>query len=392
MLTDRFLLLILSVTRSTGGRPDGPRGPGDRFRVHPGKSKTSSLTIPPCYIVHMSDSELSTAPPASVNSRKNPWSAFTGIKSIASSASSATGPNPAAHTRRINERRPIVPPRIVKTRVKRRRARSNATEDDLQATQARNIEQFESDNNEDLIDDIDGGIDDDLNDGIDGNIDYDNVVDSPSLHPDSQGISQTTSRSSSASRLTRKLQSDIWKYYTPVDNGSMKCNYCLKMYKIRGGTRAPRIHLLHKHKIDSANRQAVANAQYNERIEVALLRLPEEEKDRKDPQFLKDVASKLNKQHLEYLYMKWTILTDVEFSQICNKDFRTFLLLIKLNVCVDFDNFVFMIDCEFLRKLLSNYLIQKMIFVVLVRETNDKIVKSNEFVIIKLFFDDVVAR
>jgi len=153
----------------------------------------------------MSDSELSTAPPASINSRKNPWSTFIGIKSIASSASSATGPNPAAHTRRINERRPIVSSRIVKPRVKRRRARSNATKDDLQATQARNIEQFESDNNEDLIDDIDDDIDDDLDDEIDD----DNIVDSPSLHPNSQGISQTTSRSSFASRQTRKLQSDI---------------------------------------------------------------------------------------------------------------------------------------------------------------------------------------
>jgi len=165
----------------------------------------------------MSDSELSTAPPASINSRKNPWSTFIGIKSIASSASSATGPNPAAHTRRINERRPIVSSRIVKPRVKRRRARSNATKDDLQATQARNIEQFESDNNEDLIDDIDDDIDDDLDDDIDDNIDDDiddnidddNIVDSPSLHPNSQGISQTTSRSSFASRQTRKLQSDI---------------------------------------------------------------------------------------------------------------------------------------------------------------------------------------
>jgi len=97
------------------------------------------------------------------------------------------------------------------------------------------------------------------------------------------------------------------------------------MYKTRGGTRAPRIHLLHKHKIDFANRQTVANAQYNERIEMALLRLSKKKKDRKNRQFLKDVASKLNKQHLKYLYMKWTIMTNVEFSQICNKDFRTFL-------------------------------------------------------------------
>jgi len=34
MLTSTILLLILPVTRSTGGRLDGPRGPDDRLRVH----------------------------------------------------------------------------------------------------------------------------------------------------------------------------------------------------------------------------------------------------------------------------------------------------------------------------------------------------------------------
>ncbi len=61
---------------------------------------------------------------------------------------------------------------------------------------------------------------------------------------------------------------------------------------------------MHKHKIDSANRLTVATAQYEERIEVALLRLPTEEKERKDRQFLKEATNRLNKQHLEYLYLK----------------------------------------------------------------------------------------
>ena len=221
-----------------------------------------------------------------------------------------TAPNPAAHTRRINERRPIVPPRIVRPGTKRRRARSNATEEDLQATQLRNIEQFASDDDENLIDDTgDGG----------------EILDSPSLQPNSQEVSQTTSRSSSIGGQARKLQSDIWNYYTLIDSSSMKCNYCLTTYRTRGGTHAPRNHLLQKHKIDSANRLTIATAQYEERIEVALLRLPEEEKERKDRQFLKEATSRLSKQHLEYLYLKWTVMADVEFSQIYNKDFRTFL-------------------------------------------------------------------
>lgn len=96
-----------------------------------------------------------------------------------------TASNPTTHTRRINEKRPIVPPRIVKPQIKRRRARCNAIEEDLQATQARNIEQFANNDDEYLIDDI--GDDDDEN------------LDSPSLQSNSQEILQITSRSSSTS-------------------------------------------------------------------------------------------------------------------------------------------------------------------------------------------------
>ena len=108
----------------------------------------------------MSNSELSIAPLASINSRKDSWSTFIDIKSVASSASNVIAPNSTTHTRRINERRSIVPSRIVRPRTKRRRAKSNATKKDLQATQLRNIEQFASDDNENLINDI--GDDDEI--------------------------------------------------------------------------------------------------------------------------------------------------------------------------------------------------------------------------------------
>ena len=176
----------------------------------------------------MSNSKLFIAPLASINSRKNPWSTFTNIKSIASNASSVTTPNPTTHTRRINERRPIVPSRIVKPRIKRRRANSNATKEDLQATQLRNIKQFANDDDENLIDDIG---------------DDDEILDFSSLQS-MQEISQTTSRFSSINGQARKLQSNIWNYYTLIDSSSMKCNYCLTTYKIKGGTHALRNHLL----------------------------------------------------------------------------------------------------------------------------------------------------
>jgi len=101
----------------------------------------------------MSDSELSTAPSTSIASRKDPWSAFTDIKSSTSSVSSVAGPNPARNTRHIDMRRPVVP-KLIRSTTKRQRARTNAEEEDLKATQARNIEQFESDDDEELIDDV----------------------------------------------------------------------------------------------------------------------------------------------------------------------------------------------------------------------------------------------
>jgi len=86
-----------------------------------------------------------------------------------------------------------------------------------------------------------------------------------------------------------------------VENNRMKCNYCYTIYKLICGTRVPRNHLSKEHRIDSANRQAVATATYDESIEIALLRLPAEEKARKDRQLNTDMAKKINKEHLEYL-------------------------------------------------------------------------------------------
>jgi hypothetical protein len=196
----------------------------------------------------MSDSELSTAPSTSIASRKDPWSSFTGIRSAASSASSITAPNPARNTRHIEMRRPVVP-KLIRSTAKRRRARTNAEEEDLETTQARNIEQFQSEDDEELVDDVGD----------------DNSIDSSSLLAGSQVVSQTTSRSSSISnapRQGRKLVSDIWKHYELIENNSMKCNYCYTIYKLIGGTRVPRNHLIKEYRIDSANRQAVATATY----------------------------------------------------------------------------------------------------------------------------------
>ena len=48
-----------------------------------------------------------------------------------------------------------------------------------------------------------------------------------------------------------------------------------------------------------------------------------------------------------------------------------------------------MIDQSFLQSTLSNYFIQRMIIVISMREINENVIKSNEFIIIKMIFEDL---
>jgi hypothetical protein len=238
----------------------------------------------------MSDSELSTASLTSIASRKDLWSKFIDIRSAASSASSVTALNPARNTRHIDTRRSVVP-KLIRLTAKQQRVRSNAKKEDLETTQARNIEQFESEDNKELFDDIGDG----------------DSIDSLSLPVNSRDVSQTISRLfsiSNGSRQIRKLVSDIWKHFEVIENNNIKCNYCYTIYKINGETRVLRNHLIKEHRIDSINWQTVASAIYDENIETALLCLPEKEKKQKKRQLNIEIAKKINKEHLEYLYLR----------------------------------------------------------------------------------------
>jgi hypothetical protein len=180
--------------------------------------------------------------------------------------------------------------KLIRSTAKQRQVRINAEEKNLKTTQARNIEQFQSKNNKKLVD-----------------VGDDNSIDSFSLLVGSQVVSQAISRLfliSNVSRQDRKLVSDIWKHYELIENNSIKCNYCYTIYKLTGGTRVPRNYLTKKHRIDSVNRQAVVTTTYDKSIKIALLRLSEKEKERKDRQLNIDIAKKINKEHLEYLYIK----------------------------------------------------------------------------------------
>ena len=61
-----------------------------------------------------------------------------------------------------------------------------------------------------------------------------------------------------------------------------------------------------------------------------------------------------------------------------------------VDVCVNFDNFIIMNERKFLIQQLSNAIIQKLTFFVSVRKIKNKIIKFDEFVKTKMFFDDTL--
>ena len=61
-----------------------------------------------------------------------------------------------------------------------------------------------------------------------------------------------------------------------------------------------------------------------------------------------------------------------------------------VDVCVNFDNFMIINERKFLIQQLSNAIIQKLTFFVLMRKIKNKIIKFDEFVKIKMFFDDIL--
>ena len=93
------------------------------------------------------------------------------------------------------------------------------------------------------------------------------------------------------------------------------------------------------------------------------------------------IISNYNNKSFEYAFRNWQYI--VVKTQLDN-------YFDKFDICVNFNNLVFIIEREFLDKLLLNYLIQKIAFAIFVCRISEKIVKSNEFIVIKLFFNNVV--
>ena len=62
----------------------------------------------------------------------------------------------------------------------------------------------------------------------------------------------------------------------------------------------------------------------------------------------------------------------------------------NIKICIDIDCFITMIDRKFLTQLLSNVSVQKLTSSISVRDVNDKIVKSDEFMLVNMTFDEML--
>ena len=107
---------------------------------------------------------------------------------------------------------------------------------------------------------------------------------------------------------------------------SFICNSCSRAYKITGGTGAIARHLKKYHSIDpTASGLAEKRTRERTAIDTAILRkadisIKAEEKRREEM-----MGIGLDKNILEYLYLKWTRSQNIPLNNVRDKGFRTFL-------------------------------------------------------------------
>ena len=94
--------------------------------------------------------------------------------------------------------------------------------------------------------------------------------------------------------------------------------------------------------------------------------------------------------------IKFIVRFDETSSDYAFREYQYDQTTVKLNsntenikICIDIDCFVTMIDRKFLTQLLSNVSMQKLISFISVRDVEDKIVKSNEYMFVNMSFDDL---
>ena len=117
----------------------------------------------------------------------------------------------------------------------------------------------------------------------------------------------------------RKDYKDYWQ-----------CNHCSKAYQKSGGTRVITGHLRTKHRLDQPASSVARKREANgTAVHAALLRHGQITSEGKEQlQALRRdeiLAQRLDKATLEFLYLQWTITSNVSFNQVKHEHFQAFL-------------------------------------------------------------------
>ena len=127
---------------------------------------------------------------------------------------------------------------------------------------------------------------------------------------------------------SRRKRSNIHSQtHLALHNGAtyFQCNYCTQKYKRSGGTRNVRDHLTKVHGWDGLTTLQLKRKRENQEIDVVMERYAPNEVKRwkaKRAELLKD---SINKDTLEYLYVRYTLNANTPFSQVEHPDFRILL-------------------------------------------------------------------
>ena len=160
----------------------------------------------------------------------------------------------------------------------------------------------------------------------------DMLVDESDLDfPDTPGPASSISFSS-ASSLQKARPKTSWIHQhcsskrSPNGKSIYQCNYCKKTYTATGGTGALSTHLKSKHGIDpEANSVAEKRDRNGSAVHQAILRHAESITESHTQQKKDLIELQLNKNTLEYLYIRWIVTQDIAFYQVSHEYFRDFL-------------------------------------------------------------------
>ena len=252
------------------------------------------------------ESELSDAP-------TNPSNPFSKAKGVVTAAPSTVSSRIAGRTRHRDQRRGIVQPKPSKTLAPQ-------GSDDLDVNQASlariptGIQEQESNyGNSGCFDDFE---DPDASDA-------DNEL--PNTQEEALHSSQTSTRQKRARVKTSIIHSQVIEVF---ENGvaRWRCKHCGKKYDVRGGTTNVKKHLIARHQwVPNADRQTLKRQRQNVSLTEALARQGEVSAEKNERRRIQLLNDGIDKTMLEFLYIKWTIKSNIPFIQVQNHDFRVFL-------------------------------------------------------------------